>query len=149
MKLIFLGPPGAGKGTLAGLVSKEYGIPQISTGDIFRDAIKRETELGKKVDRPQSSIARVESGLLGDTHFGFIIDLATALDMRAEDLVAAAFGRENQPTKGKAISKSEILEKIKRQLSEAEPLTRKLINDLFSQLSDWIKEVPEVPPLKK
>jgi adenylate kinase len=49
MKLIFLGPPGAGKGTLATLVSKEHGIPQISTGDIFRDAIKRETELGKKV----------------------------------------------------------------------------------------------------
>jgi adenylate kinase len=49
MKLIFLGPPGAGKGTLAGLVCKDHGIPQISTGDIFRDAIKRETELGKKV----------------------------------------------------------------------------------------------------
>jgi adenylate kinase len=49
MKLIFLGPPGAGKGTLAGLASNELGIPQISTGDIFRDAIKRETELGKKV----------------------------------------------------------------------------------------------------
>jgi adenylate kinase len=49
MKLIFLGPPGAGKGTLATLVSKEYGVPQISTGDIFRDAIKRETDLGRKV----------------------------------------------------------------------------------------------------
>jgi adenylate kinase len=49
MKLIFLGPPGAGKGTLAGLVSKDYSIPQISTGDIFRDSIKRETELGRKV----------------------------------------------------------------------------------------------------
>ncbi len=49
MNLIFLGPPGAGKGTLAGLVAKELGIPQISTGDIFRDAIKRETELGKQV----------------------------------------------------------------------------------------------------
>ncbi len=49
MKLIFLGPPGAGKGTLAGIISKEYSIPQISTGDIFRDAIKRETELGRKV----------------------------------------------------------------------------------------------------
>jgi adenylate kinase len=49
MNLIFLGPPGAGKGTLAGLVSKDHAIPQISTGDIFRDAIKRETELGKKV----------------------------------------------------------------------------------------------------
>ncbi len=49
MKLIFLGPPGAGKGTLAGLVAKELGVPQISTGDIFRDAIKRGTELGKQV----------------------------------------------------------------------------------------------------
>jgi adenylate kinase len=49
MKLIFLGPPGAGKGTLAGLVSRELAIPQISTGDIFREAIKRGTELGKKV----------------------------------------------------------------------------------------------------
>jgi adenylate kinase len=49
MKLIFLGPPGAGKGTLAGLVAKEFGVPQVSTGDIFRDAIKRETELGKRV----------------------------------------------------------------------------------------------------
>ena len=49
MKLIFLGPPGAGKGTLAGLVCKSLGIPQVSTGDIFRDAIKRETELGLKV----------------------------------------------------------------------------------------------------
>ena len=49
MKLIFLGPPGAGKGTLASLVSKEIGVPQISTGDIFREAIKRGTELGKKV----------------------------------------------------------------------------------------------------
>ena len=49
MKLIFLGPPGAGKGTLAGLVSKEHGIPQISTGDMFREAIKKETALGKQV----------------------------------------------------------------------------------------------------
>lgn len=49
MKLIFLGPPGAGKGTLAGLVAKDLAVPQISTGDIFRDAIKRETDLGKQV----------------------------------------------------------------------------------------------------
>jgi adenylate kinase len=49
MKLIFLGPPGAGKGTLAGLAAKELAVPAISTGDIFRDAIKRETDLGKQV----------------------------------------------------------------------------------------------------
>jgi len=49
MNLIFLGAPGAGKGTLAAQLSKEYGIPQISTGDIFRAAVKEGSELGRKV----------------------------------------------------------------------------------------------------
>jgi adenylate kinase len=49
MNLIFLGAPGAGKGTLATLLSKEYSIPQISTGDLFRAAVKEGSELGKQV----------------------------------------------------------------------------------------------------
>lgn len=49
MKLIFFGPPGAGKGTQAKRVSKEFDIPHISTGDLLREAVKDETELGKKV----------------------------------------------------------------------------------------------------
>ena len=49
MNFIFLGPPGAGKGTLAGQVAEEYAIPHISTGDIFRAAIKNQTPLGVKV----------------------------------------------------------------------------------------------------
>lgn len=48
MRVIFLGPPGAGKGTQAVKIAKEYNIPHISTGDIFRKNIKNETELGKK-----------------------------------------------------------------------------------------------------
>ncbi len=44
--LIFLGAPGAGKGTQAREVAKEFGIPQISTGDILRDAVKKGTPLG-------------------------------------------------------------------------------------------------------
>ena len=50
MNFIFLGPPGAGKGSLAVKVAEEYKIPHISTGDIFRANIKNQTELGKKVD---------------------------------------------------------------------------------------------------
>ena len=44
--LIFLGPPGAGKGTQAREVAKHFGIPQISTGDMLRDAAQRQTALG-------------------------------------------------------------------------------------------------------
>lgn len=46
--LIFFGPPGAGKGTQAKLLSRDYGIPHISTGDILRAAVARGTELGLK-----------------------------------------------------------------------------------------------------
>ena len=48
MKIIMLGAPGAGKGTQAKQIAEEYGIPHISTGDIFRANIKEGTELGKK-----------------------------------------------------------------------------------------------------
>jgi adenylate kinase len=49
MRLIFLGPPGAGKGTLAKMASEQLKIAHISTGDLFRDAIKQKTNLGLKV----------------------------------------------------------------------------------------------------
>ena len=48
MKIVMLGAPGAGKGTQAKMISEKYGIPHISTGDIFRANIKNGTELGKK-----------------------------------------------------------------------------------------------------
>lgn len=58
MKCVFLGPPGAGKGTLALEISKLSDIVHISTGDLFRSAIKNGTELGKKIK------AVIESGAL-------------------------------------------------------------------------------------
>ncbi len=48
MKIVMLGAPGAGKGTQAKMIAAKYGIPHISTGDIFRANIKNGTELGRK-----------------------------------------------------------------------------------------------------
>lgn len=48
MKIVMLGAPGAGKGTQAEMISEKYGLPHISTGDIFRANIKNGTELGKE-----------------------------------------------------------------------------------------------------
>ena len=55
MKIVLLGAPGCGKGTQAAYISKKYNIPHISTGDIFRDNIKRETPIGIKVKQIMDS----------------------------------------------------------------------------------------------
>ena len=51
MRLVLLGAPGAGKGTQAAKIAKKYNIPAISTGDIFRENVKNETELGKEAKK--------------------------------------------------------------------------------------------------
>jgi adenylate kinase len=55
MNIVILGPPGVGKGTYAEFLSKKYGIPKISVGDLFRKAIKNRTELGKRIKNYVSS----------------------------------------------------------------------------------------------
>ena len=59
MKLIFLGAPGAGKGTQAEIISKELNIPTISTGDMIREALKNGTEMGLKAKSYMESGALV------------------------------------------------------------------------------------------
>ena len=84
MNLVFLGPPGAGKGTIAKVAKEALGVPHISTGDLFRANIKNETELGKRVKEILASgglvpdeitIKMVENRLSeSDCEKGYILD---------------------------------------------------------------------------
>ena len=84
MRLILLGPPGAGKGTQAKMLKEKFQIPQISTGDILRQAVKDNTELGARaktvMDTGQLVPDNIVIGLIkerirqGDCKTGFILD---------------------------------------------------------------------------
>ncbi len=105
MNLVFLGPPGAGKGTYAKRLVEKYNIPHISTGDIFREAIAKGTELGKKVQDIVNSGNLVPDELTNalveerlkqpDCADGFILDgyPRTLNQAQALDSMLSAMGR--------------------------------------------------------
>lgn len=103
MRLVLLGPPGAGKGTQASAITKKYNIPHISTGDIFRLNIKEGTDLGKKAKEymdkgllvPDDIVVSIVKDRLtkDDCKDGFLLDgfprtvnQADALDIELEKM---------------------------------------------------------------
>jgi adenylate kinase len=99
MKIIMLGAPGAGKGTQAKQIADKYGVPHISTGDIFRANIKNGTELGKKAKEYMDQGLLVPDELTcdlvmdriqqDDCKNGFILDGFPRTIPQAEALTAA------------------------------------------------------------
>jgi adenylate kinase len=99
MKLIFLGPPGAGKGTQAAIVSEKLGIPTISTGDMLRAAVKEGTEVGKQAKSfmdagqlvPDSVIINIVAERVAkpDCSNGYILDGVPRTIAQAEALEEA------------------------------------------------------------
>ena len=104
MKLILLGPPGAGKGTQAQFITEKYNVPQISTGDMLRAAVKSESELGMQVKDVMDSGGLVSDDLIialvkeriqqSDCDNGFLFDGFPRTIPQAEALVDAAIDIE-------------------------------------------------------
>src|ERR1700733_14527266 len=84
MRILLIGPPGAGKGTQAAILTKEYKIPHIATGDLFRENIKNGTALGKEAKKFTDAGALVPDNITigmisdrlsqADCKEGFILD---------------------------------------------------------------------------
>lgn len=123
MNMIFLGAPGAGKGTQAGIVSEKFSIPTISTGNIIREALKSGTEIGKKLKQfldegklaPDNIVLDIvkerinkpdcENGFILDgfprtipqaealDEMGINIDIVIDIDVNDEEIVSRMSGR--------------------------------------------------------
>ena len=82
MRIVLLGPPGAGKGSLASLYQSRLGIPHVSTGEIFRQEIARGSALGRRVQRyvtagrlvPDALVVQVMAARVGRLRAGFVLD---------------------------------------------------------------------------
>ena len=119
MKIIMLGAPGAGKGTQAKKIAAKYGIPHISTGDIFRANIKNGTELGKKAK------TYMDQGLLVPDEL--VVDLV--VDRVSQDDCDLVVDRIQQPD----AKNGYVLDGFPRTIPQAECLT-----DALSKLGSKI-----------
>ncbi|MCI0183827.1 adenylate kinase [Sulfoacidibacillus ferrooxidans] len=124
MQVVFLGLPGAGKGTQATKITEDYGIPHIATGDMFRSAISAGTDLGKEVQRyldagllvPDELTIRVVKDRLEakDAQKGFLLDGFPRTRPQAEalDQILAELGRPLTKVLYLVVSQDELLRRL-------------------------------------
>ncbi|MDY3239795.1 MAG: adenylate kinase [Anaerovoracaceae bacterium] len=124
LRTILLGPPGAGKGTQAVKIVEKYGVPHISTGDIFRENIKKGTELGKKAQEymnrgelvPDDLVIEIATTRLleDDCKNGFLLDGFPRTVYQAEKLdeFLAAHGSKIDKVLDIAVEKEELITRL-------------------------------------
>lgn len=124
MNLILLGPPGAGKGTQAKILTKRFAIPQISTGDILRGAVKEQTAMGLKAKSYMDSGALVPDEVVvgivreriaqPDCINGFILDGFPRTVAQADALkqMLAGLGKSIEHVLSIEVDKEELLGRI-------------------------------------
>ena len=124
MGIILLGPPGAGKGTQAKKLTGEFSIPQISTGDMLREAVKNGTELGKKAKGfmdagglvPDEVVIGIVKERLAakDCAKGFILDgfPRTIPQAQALDRVTKELGKEIRFVLSLEVDQNELMERL-------------------------------------
>ena len=124
MILILLGPPGAGKGTQAKLLAVEYGVPHISTGDMFRDHKARGTDLGKTIQAIMDAGGLVTDDITNemvkerlsrpDVAKGFILDGYPRTTAQAEYLekLLASLGRKIDRVLSYDVAEELVVERI-------------------------------------
>jgi len=124
MNLIFLGPPGAGKGTQAKILSQYLSVPQISTGDILRTAVRDETPMGIRAKSYMASGALVPDEVVvgiaeerlknADCSCGFILDGFPRTVAQAEALsqMLERMGREITRVISISVDEEELIERI-------------------------------------
>lgn len=106
MKIIMLGAPGAGKGTQAKMIADKYGIPHVSTGDIFRANIKEGTDLGKEAK------SYMDKGLLVPDE----LTVKILLDRVAKDDCKNGYVLDGFP---RTIPQAEVLDKALSEMNDA------------------------------
>uniref|UniRef100_A0A7J2TJK1 Adenylate kinase n=1 Tax=Archaeoglobus fulgidus TaxID=2234 RepID=A0A7J2TJK1_ARCFL len=124
MNLILLGAPGAGKGTQAKIIMEKYGIPQISTGDMLREAVAKGTELGKKAREymaqgklvPDEIVIGIVKERLSqkDCEKGFILDgfPRTLAQAEALDKIMSEMGRKIDAVINVNVPEEEVVRRI-------------------------------------
>jgi len=145
--LILLGPPGAGKGTQAGRIVEEYGIPHVSTGDILRGAVKNQTQMGLEAKKymdagelvPDSVVIGIVRDRLQepDTAKGFLMDGFPRTIPQAEALDAAL------DSLGRAVTKTVVV------LVDEEELVRRLSGRRICRVCQAPFHVVFNPPKKE